>query len=80
VKLPRTEQLGLEQRIWKAGAVHRHEPARRTCAALVNQPRDDFLAHPGFAGDEYFGAGSRRAVDVGHDGPDRVAPTEQAHL
>ena len=61
------EQLGFEERVGQARAVERDERCRRARAALVNQPRDDFLADAGLAGDQDLGVRARGAVDVGLD-------------
>ena len=75
-----TEQFRLQQRIGQASAIDGDQPARRAGTAIVNEARDDFLAHTRLACDEHLGAGSRRAVDVGQNGSDRFASTEQTHF
>ena len=54
------EQLGLEQGVGQAGAVERDQARRGPRTAVVDQARDNFLAHAGFAGDEDLGVGARR--------------------
>ena len=56
-----TEQLALEQLGGEGGAVELDERRRGARAAVVQGPRQQLFAGPGFAGDQY------RGVAVRHD-------------
>ena len=43
--------------------------ALRASAALVDQPRDDFLADTALAGDEHLRVGARRVIDLFANAP-----------
>ena len=47
---------------------------------MVNQARDNFLADAGFAGNEHFGVGARRALDVGFNETDGFAATDETDI
>jgi hypothetical protein len=78
-----TEQLRLEERVWDAGAVDRHERAVRAVASLVNKARHDFFADPALARNEDLGARSRGAenllVDFAHRGADSDQALRDVH-
>ena len=43
----------------------------------MDQPRDDFLADAGLAGDQDLGVRPRGAVDLGLERADRIAPADE---
>ena len=59
-----SEELRLEQRVGHARAVDRDEWAVRAAAALVNEPRDHFLADAALARDEDLRVRPGRALDL----------------
>ena len=58
------KQLGLEQGLGDAAAVHGHEGAGTPRALRVKQPGDDFLASAGFAKDQHLGVGTGSRRDI----------------
>src|SRR5262249_37434515 len=58
------EELGLEERLGEAGAVHGDEVHRRPRAVDVNALRDHFLADAAFARDQNLGVGFRDSLDL----------------
>ena len=65
-----TEQLGFEQRLRDRAAVQGHEPVGPPGAVVVDRPRRQFLARPGFTGDEHRarrrGHGFQQLEQVAH--------------
>src|SRR5204863_455140 len=55
------EELGLQERIGKRGAIEGHEGTVRARRAAVDEPRDDLLARPGLARQEHRRLGLRDA-------------------
>ena len=74
-----TEQLRFEQRVREAGAVDGDERAAAAAAALVNQPRDDFLADAALTGDEHLGIGARGVIDFFFDTPNGGTDADHRH-
>src|SRR6185436_8964959 len=57
-----TEQLGLEQRFRKSGAIHRREYMARARTPRVDAAGDDLLADTALTGNEHLGVGARHAL------------------
>ena len=55
------EQLAFDQRRWQGGAVHANERPAATRAAVVNRPREEFLAGAGELSPIHIGESSKRA-------------------
>jgi hypothetical protein len=58
------KQLGLEQRLGNAAAVHRNERAAAPRALRVKQPSDHFLTRTRLAKDQHFGMSAGSGGDV----------------
>src|SRR5262249_41247750 len=63
------EELRFEERVRDAGTIDRDERSVLARAALMHEPRDDFLADAAFTGHEDLGVGARRAFDFQIDFP-----------
>ena len=72
------EQFALQQGVGDRAAINGHERPLRPPAALVDRPRDEFLAGPRLAGDEDVDVAGRHSLDDGIDLPHRRTLAEES--
>jgi hypothetical protein len=75
-----SEQLGFEERVGKAGAVHRDEPLWPPTAEVVNQARRDVFADSRFTFDQNGRVGSGSCLNIGAQSADERTISDENRL